>query len=566
MAKPKQYVCNNARLMSEWDWSKNGTLGFDPHAMTSGTKIKVWWICSNGHTWDAAVSDRTRGRNCPYCSNKRVLVGINDLMTVRPDIAAEWHPTKNIPRLPTQFGAYSSKSAWWQCKFGHEWQASIGNRTRQKSGCPYCGNKKVLPGFNDLLTVNLELAEDWDYEENDFLPSEIIAGSHKAVAWKCKCCGHKWEAVVASRNAGAGCPRCGRESHSSFPEQAIAYYLGQVFRVEQNYRIGRGEVDVVLPEYNIAIEYDGEYYHSSQWSVERDAIKYTTVTNDGIILINVKESSENRIEGNIVYCIYDRSYSFIPTMIENLFHVIRLYVPSTPTVKVDFQTDYGAILAHYILRRKNNSLASKRPELVPYWDVDANGGLLPEQISYGSDRDYHWKCEQGHQWVERISNLVRGDRCPYCSGHRATETDNLSTKFPDIASEWHPVKNGILMPSDFTPFSDRSVHWICKVCGNEYEQKVNKRTLRGFGCPQCGRKKMVQTQMRDRIKKSGSLADNCPEIAQSWHPKKNGDITPSLVMKGSHSIVWWKCPYCNHEYEKEIRLKVRYPKCPKCHK
>lgn len=42
------------------------------------------------------ISDRTskRNRNCPYCANRRVLKGFNDLSSVCPAVAKEWHPTK----------------------------------------------------------------------------------------------------------------------------------------------------------------------------------------------------------------------------------------------------------------------------------------------------------------------------------------------------------------------------------------------------------------------------------------------------------------------------------------
>lgn len=42
----------------------------------------------------------------------------------------------------------SSRLAWWKCKkCGNTWRASISNRTRIHSGCPYCANLKVKKGF-----------------------------------------------------------------------------------------------------------------------------------------------------------------------------------------------------------------------------------------------------------------------------------------------------------------------------------------------------------------------------------------------------------------------------------
>lgn len=44
---------------------------------------KVWWICSKGHEWQAAVSTRNGGNKCPYCAGQKVLPGNNDLQTVK---------------------------------------------------------------------------------------------------------------------------------------------------------------------------------------------------------------------------------------------------------------------------------------------------------------------------------------------------------------------------------------------------------------------------------------------------------------------------------------------------
>jgi hypothetical protein len=38
-------------------------------------------------------------------------------------------------------------------------------QTALKGGCPYCGNRMVLKGFNDLQTVRPDIAQDWDYKK-----------------------------------------------------------------------------------------------------------------------------------------------------------------------------------------------------------------------------------------------------------------------------------------------------------------------------------------------------------------------------------------------------------------
>ncbi len=60
----------------------------------------------------------------------KLIVGQNDLATVNPDLAAEWHPTKNNCLRPTQVTAGSNRKVWWKGTCGHEWEAVIGNRSR----------------------------------------------------------------------------------------------------------------------------------------------------------------------------------------------------------------------------------------------------------------------------------------------------------------------------------------------------------------------------------------------------------------------------------------------------
>ena len=97
---------------------------------------------------------------------------------------------------------------WWKCSLGHSWQASIGKRSVGQ-GCPYCGGKKILPGFNDLSTRCKEIADEWNYERNgDLLPTNVMKGSNKRVWWKCKQ-GHEWEEMINTRTTKKSkCPIC----------------------------------------------------------------------------------------------------------------------------------------------------------------------------------------------------------------------------------------------------------------------------------------------------------------------------------------------------------------------
>ena len=105
-------VITNKELMKEWDYEKNGSLSYFPEKISLGSGIKVWWICPKGHSYEASVTNRNHGRGCKYCAGKAVLKGFNDFESRFPDVAKEWHPTKNGDMKPDMVTCGSSKEAW----------------------------------------------------------------------------------------------------------------------------------------------------------------------------------------------------------------------------------------------------------------------------------------------------------------------------------------------------------------------------------------------------------------------------------------------------------------------
>ena len=86
---------------------------------------------------------------CPVCANRMVLAGVNDLATINPELARQWHPTKNGDLTPRDVLAGSRRKVWWICDQGHEWQADVSSRNHG-TGCPVCAGKKVISGENDF--------------------------------------------------------------------------------------------------------------------------------------------------------------------------------------------------------------------------------------------------------------------------------------------------------------------------------------------------------------------------------------------------------------------------------
>lgn len=143
-------------------------------------------------------------------NNKRLSPALN---LTHPELAAQWHPTKNIGLSPDVVTYGSGKSVWWQCEKGHEWQTTIRSRSTHGHGCPYCTNKKLWVGFNDFATRYPELAKEWHPTKNGTLrPSDILIGTDK-VWWQCKTCGGEWSALPKNRVQGHGCPYCTGQKH-----------------------------------------------------------------------------------------------------------------------------------------------------------------------------------------------------------------------------------------------------------------------------------------------------------------------------------------------------------------
>lgn len=199
-------------LAAQWHPEKNGAL--TPEQVSAGSDRRVWWRCSRGHEWQASAATRTAGRGCPVCAGRVVVPGENDLQSYDPELAKQWHPTKNDRLTPEQVAVSSNKKVWWRCERGHEWLCAVSVRTEKRSDCPYCANRKVLAGFNDLKTVQPLVAAQWHPMKNAPLePDMVLPGSRARVWWRCTD-GHEWKAVIYSRTGAkkSGCPVCAGKS------------------------------------------------------------------------------------------------------------------------------------------------------------------------------------------------------------------------------------------------------------------------------------------------------------------------------------------------------------------
>lgn len=548
----------NPELAKEWHPTLNGDL--TPWDVTCGGIIKVWWLCEKGHEWDTATGVRTRGSGCPYCSGRRAIKGENDLKTLNSDLAKEWHPELNGDLTPGEVTHFSNKSAWWRCSMGHEWESRVSDRAHG-NGCPYCAGKKVLKGFNDLATTNPKLAEEWHPSLNeDLTPFDVTSGSGKKVWWQCAK-GHDWNAMVASRNKGAGCKQCIAESQTSFPEQAIYYYLSKTLpvAVESRASVCGVEVDAFIPSWHIGVEYDGVYYHNSAVSQAAEKKKNHILAKNGIHLIRIKEvlvDSENSLD--VIYCKPVGSYKHLKPALSALAERLSGMTHTAVILDVNVERDMVEIMEQYVESEKARSLAVRNPILAAEWHPTKNGQLTPQNVHAGAGKKVWWKCEKNHEWPATVNHRNHGKGCPYCSGRLVMEGEtDLATLNPELIKEWHPTLNGELTPDKVISGSERKVWWQCsKQAEHQWNARINGRS-KGSGCPYCSGHRVMPG--------FNDLETTHPDLAKEWHPLLNGDLTPQNVSSGSNKITWWQCnKHIEHQWDSKVVDRTMGRSCPYC--
>ena len=283
-------------IASEWHPTKN-TLS--PSQVTAGSDKKVWWLGKEcGHEWVAGCQKRTTGRGCAVCAGKVVVPGVNDLATTHPHLIHEWHPDKNKDILITTVSAGSHKRAWWVCSKGHEWDATIKTRALSKHGCAVCANKRIIIGVNDLGSTHPLVARQWQTAKNQLTPQDIVAGDTRKYWWVCEK-NHEWQATSGNRTlAKSGCPECYATTFVSKPELAVGKMVEELgFEVRTSVRnVIKGELDIYIPSKNLAVEFNGLYWHSEATGKDKwyHHKKWLACKEKGIQLIQIWEDDWKR--------------------------------------------------------------------------------------------------------------------------------------------------------------------------------------------------------------------------------------------------------------------------------
>jgi hypothetical protein len=563
----------------QWHPTKNGSL--TPFDLKAGSSKRVWWKCDKGpdHEWEAAGHSRTTGGSgCRFCAGQAASV-TNSLASLFPEIAAEWHPTKNGDLIPSQVTSASNKLVWWTCDKGpdHEWVAAVSGRTGGH-GCGFCSGQRTSV-TNSLQALFPEIAAQWHPTKNgELAPADVTTKSNKRIWWKCPVADdHEWTAPPSERTLRSnGCPYCSGHRPSvtnrldtQFPEIATEWHPTE-----------NGDLtpaDVVAGSAK-RVWWKCEVANDHEWQT---SVSNRTRFGHGCPCCSGLQAS---VTNNLETLFPDVAAQWHPTKNgdptpadvvsgsgKKFWWKCEVANDHEWSTTAEARTRLGQGCP-YCSGRKASAAANLETwcadkgdlgkEILRLWHPTSNGALRPSDVRHGARSMFWWLCAaaEDHEWLAPSSRLTSGSLCPFCAGKRVSRTNSLAIQFPEIAAEWHPTENGDLTPADVVAGSGKKAWWKCDAgTDHEWSTTVASRT-RGNGCAFCA---------GQRASTTNSLEALFPEVAAEWHPTKNGDLTSADVPGGSGNSHWWKCDVADdHEWRARVahRTRTTAPRvgCPAC--
>lgn len=220
-------------------------------------EYKLEWKCVNGHIWKASFGKvKHAGRWCPYCAKvaKHTIDECRSFAIIKGGkcLSAEYN-NNNVKLL-------------WQCKNGHNWYANFDSIMRG-GWCAYCQDraKLTIDKCNEIARIKKGKCLSLEYNNNK-----------QKIEWQCEN-GHRWFASFSSiKNNNTWCPDC--QQQISKAQKEIYYYLITTFPqmcvvLNDTKTIKPFDLDIYIPELKFAIEYDGEYWHYSDWAIKYGSLK-----------------------------------------------------------------------------------------------------------------------------------------------------------------------------------------------------------------------------------------------------------------------------------------------------
>ncbi len=418
-------------IAREWDYEKN-TKG--PDEIPAHWNHYAWWLCPQGHSYKTIVSNRTAkdGTGCPICTGREVLIGTNDLASQYPEIAKQWHPTKNGELTPQKVTGGSNKIIWWICPIcGNEWRTTVASRTSGKTSCPKCKRwfhtsktEQIL--FYYIKKVFSDAVNSYrlhgKYEIDIYVPSKRIGVEYDGERW------HGEKKVAADEIKG-----------KAIIESQIRFYR---IREPKCGEIHDGSTIITTPKPRADFSHLNEALTSlfEAWKKENVCDLTPDVDIDRDIVQIVANFSSNVADRSLAeiapYLIAEWDY-------EKNFGLKPESVPAHSAIKAWWRCkecgySWKAVVASRVrgngcpaCYNKNrgekvkkghfhpgdNDLITVAPEIAKEWDFNKNSEDL-RLVVKGSHKKYWWICPKGHSYEAAVNNRIKGRGCPYCAGKR----------------------------------------------------------------------------------------------------------------------------------------------------
>lgn len=424
--KTAQSVADDPELLKCWDYEHNTE---DPHDVPQKSNNYFYWKCP-----ECGKSFRRTGNNqyaslrlCDDCAMNIRIASHNDYrmkhsekVSDRPNLMAMWDFDKNDV-APEKVLAHATRvEYWWKCPLCGKSEKATPARKYEANTCWDCGNKigGISRRKGDVQRKGSfgqhhpHLAKEWHPTLNgDTTPFDITSGCGEEFYWQCRY-GHVFKTTPNERvKRHAGCPICRRSLRTSFTEQVISFYLDKVTPTLPNHDIGGFEFDAYLKEKNVVIEYDGQWWHSRKDTKLMDLKKDKYCEENGIRLLRVKETERtDKVENGIIYA--KRHGTDYRWLIQTICKELGLVPPDD----IDVERDSPKILERVTPVLYEKSLHHKRPDLLPYWNEQANLPFTSKNVACGSHVESMWHCPKcGHEWKEPVFRVSgRKNICPKC--------------------------------------------------------------------------------------------------------------------------------------------------------
>lgn len=277
-------------------WSDRNEL--TPFDVFPGSGNYAWFKCPAGVHDDAwvIINSRRTGIGCNECGKiagrlPKVGQSLGDLY---PNLLAEWSDSNTLN--PFQLHPKSAQRAFWKCELGHEWETQVHIRSNG-FGCPFCARTALLPE-NSFAVQRPHLVAQW-HPDNGTTPDLVSVFSGYHALWRCDTCGYEWGALVSTRSLGSRCAG-GFPTGTSFEEALVLCMIQEIMGIQMYHDVrlaSRLVTDGFISEYNVAIDYDGVYWHGADGSLEQDIRKSKRVTDLGYRMIRIRPAPLSYVPG-----------------------------------------------------------------------------------------------------------------------------------------------------------------------------------------------------------------------------------------------------------------------------